>query len=440
MHIDYKPINLDIKNKSRNLSSSASGVVKSTKYFPVFLIDNKEYIFKPISKTKPYNTPLYAFSEVFWSNIINEYFYPTVKYKLAYCNGLNKEQAKYNDYGTLVESVIKKNQKLINLLEYFNKYPEDFVDIKDYENYCMEIYDYTKILNSNFIKNNKNIGEKLAYYILLSMLRQDQNFHYENIMFIEENNKIIDIAPPLDFEFSQFFMFPLNEEKSYYYSYYEAYLSHISIIPRDIDSNAALKPTYFLEQEPILKRRFNCLNNLSQIVKLYPNIINLFIKNLEIFIKDIDNIEINDNYNFITPCNSQIFTVNKWKLEGIPNVIKRINNFHSSDEESKQSIIKDMFWIVENTKLKNIDKNYIFERIKTNLKKHSENLLYTIKTYKYLNELGIDNLEDIVSKKDILELSSHNEYLNKEKLRILKLYNAVPNIKKIDLPQLKPLE
>ena len=47
----------DYNNRKRNLESKASGVVSSTKYFPVFEEDGKEKIFKPLSKTKPLSTP-----------------------------------------------------------------------------------------------------------------------------------------------------------------------------------------------------------------------------------------------------------------------------------------------------------------------------------------------------------------------------------------------
>lgn len=43
--IDFKPVLLNIKNKYRNLDVCSKGVVKGTKYFPVFLIDGEEYIF-----------------------------------------------------------------------------------------------------------------------------------------------------------------------------------------------------------------------------------------------------------------------------------------------------------------------------------------------------------------------------------------------------------
>ena len=64
--------NYDIKDKKRYLYKKPSGVVSSKKSFPVFEDNNKEYIFKPLSKTKPLSTPLFAYSEVYWSYLIKK--------------------------------------------------------------------------------------------------------------------------------------------------------------------------------------------------------------------------------------------------------------------------------------------------------------------------------------------------------------------------------
>ena len=131
----FKPIYLDIKDKSGNLEIEAKSKVKSTKYFPKFTINKEEYIFKPLSKTKPLTTPLFAYSEVYWSYLTNKYFDSKAPlYKLAYCKGLSEEQEKYYDYGTIVKSTITKNQKLINLYEYLLIYPDKNINISIYIN------------------------------------------------------------------------------------------------------------------------------------------------------------------------------------------------------------------------------------------------------------------------------------------------------------------
>ena len=146
----FKVINLDIKDKTGNLVAEAHSKVKSTKYFPTFKLNGKLMIFKPLSKTKPMTTPFFAFSETFWSYIINKYFdNNTPRYQLAIVKGMENEQQKYSNKGVLVESLTDDNESLTNLYDYFIKHPEETVNIKDYTNYCMINYDYTKILNSN---------------------------------------------------------------------------------------------------------------------------------------------------------------------------------------------------------------------------------------------------------------------------------------------------
>ena len=174
----------DIKNKVRNLDIESNGVVSSTKYFPVFKEEGKEKIFKPLSKTKPYSTPLFAYSEVYWSYLIKKYIDPnTPLYRIATCKNLSQEQNKYYDKGTIVNNILKEDEKLINLLELFKKYP-DSVDINEYVNYCEVQYDYNTILQSKYFSKNKELGKELAKQILCSMLRRDENYHYENINFI----------------------------------------------------------------------------------------------------------------------------------------------------------------------------------------------------------------------------------------------------------------
>lgn len=74
MEINYKVKEVDYHNRLRNLDITAQSKVKSDKFFPVFMIDGKERIFKPLSKTKPFTTPYFAYSEVVWSNIIHNFF------------------------------------------------------------------------------------------------------------------------------------------------------------------------------------------------------------------------------------------------------------------------------------------------------------------------------------------------------------------------------
>ncbi|MBQ8681506.1 MAG: hypothetical protein IJ509_01160, partial [Bacilli bacterium] len=56
----FKVIDLENKEKIGNLKTEAHSQVKSTKHFPIYMIDGKKMIFKPLSKTKPLTTPFFA--------------------------------------------------------------------------------------------------------------------------------------------------------------------------------------------------------------------------------------------------------------------------------------------------------------------------------------------------------------------------------------------
>jgi len=193
---------------------------------------------------------------------------------------MEKEQNKYYDKGVLVESLTQNNEELINLYDYFLENQEECIDIKNYINYCMKNYDYTNILSSNFIKSNRNIGENIAYQILLSILRQDRNFHYENVNFILDNNELI-VAPPIDFEFSLPFLYPDDENN--YKKEKEKYQSSLEIKLEDDETIKLLK---------MLGIKVNSViqDNIIHIVMNYPNVVESFIENLNDFIKDMSNI------------------------------------------------------------------------------------------------------------------------------------------------------
>lgn len=112
MKINYDVLTLDYYKRIRNLDVEAQGKVKSQKFFPVFLKDEKEFIFKPLSKTKPLTTPFFAYSEVIWSYLIHNYFDESAPvYQLGICDHYSDEILKYYNYGTVVPNVLDKNQK-----------------------------------------------------------------------------------------------------------------------------------------------------------------------------------------------------------------------------------------------------------------------------------------------------------------------------------------
>ena len=80
----YKVTHYQYKDRIGNLKAEAVGVVSGEKHFPIF---PGNMIFKPLTKSKPFSTPLYAYAEVFWSTVINEYFMSVPKYELATCEG-----------------------------------------------------------------------------------------------------------------------------------------------------------------------------------------------------------------------------------------------------------------------------------------------------------------------------------------------------------------
>lgn len=390
----FKPIHLHVKDKIRNLNIEAQGEVKGTKYFPVFLKDGEEHIFKPVSKTKPYATYFFAFAEVYWSYLTKKFFDPkTPQYLLAYATCLENEQPKYYDYGSLVPSTINEKQKLINLLEIFRLYPEPGVDIDKYINYCMEFYDYTDILNSNFFRQNPELSKSLAWQILLSLLRQDNNYHYENVNFIMEDGKIIGINPPIDFEFSGMFLFPDDEAR-----HQEYYFQHLHMLRLITKQEHVIAKTFcdiyqdlsFIRQKPI--------RNIITIVSLYPDIVKCFLKQLEKFKQGVLELEINDIDNFIGPLNSDSWNVG-----------------HSRYKENDEDKAKEFEKIIL---LHEVDKDAIFKRIKLETLENANLLERILKIYLFLKESGVPDLlnfclEDLM---ELLNSRSDNEALEIRRL------------------------
>lgn len=300
MTFDWNVYQYDYHNRLRNLDNKAQGVVKSDKFFPVFKENNQEKIFKPLSKTKPLSTPYFAYSEVFWSTIINKYFDSnTPIYRLAICKNIEEDfKNKYN-YGTIVDSLIKPGEKLINLYEIFENYPDPAVNIKGYINFCERYYDYTKIFDSKLIRENSNLATSLAIQILISILKLDQNYHYENPLFKEKDNKIESMAPMIDHEFSSMFLylddFIINKYK------FEDAISLLTITPK--------KTTDIFET--LRYEAFATLSkNLDLIVSRYKETSIEFLEKLKKFISDLKEEPILlENHSYITPFNSE-----DWKV------------------------------------------------------------------------------------------------------------------------------
>ena len=265
----------EYSSRTRNLTAETVGVVKGEKYFPVF---NENSVFKPLTKSKPFSTPLFAYAEVFWSWVINEYFVSAPQYQLAICKGYETETEKYYDYGTVCPMIYGKGEHLMNLLEFFRKYPDDKVNINDYVNYCQMFYDYTEILNADYFQTHQELAEELAIQILISVLKGDQNYHYENIAFIcNEAGEILRLAPMIDHEFSTYFMFPDSMSRHLYW---------FEQLQRSIAGNEVQPDEYadFTNEEErrLMEKSATCLHgNLVYIKEHYPKVTKLFLEKLD---------------------------------------------------------------------------------------------------------------------------------------------------------------
>lgn len=303
MEVDFSVKDYDYNLRDGNLDSEAKGVVKSKKNFPYFIEDGKKVIFKPLSRTKPFSTPYFAYSEVVWSTILNKYFDKSIPiYHLARCNGYQEDVLKYHDYGTVVESLVDGDEKLVNLYEFFKKHPDSNVKIDDYINYCLMYYDYTFFFDTDFFKNNPLIGKEIARQYLYSVLRADQNYHYENVSFIYENNQLKRVAKPIDHEFSTMFMY--LDQKDRHDDLFKEYVNAMSVNIKDFDDTMRL----LFERLPLDKKYLftsTILNNIKKIIKLYPDLVEEFSLSLDSLINDLQEKPlVLENHSFIEPFSS----------------------------------------------------------------------------------------------------------------------------------------
>lgn len=380
------------KEKKYTLNVKSKGKVESTKYFPVFEIDNKEYIFKPLSNTKPLLTPLFAYSEVYWSYLINKYIdNRTPRYRIATCKGLNDEQKKYQDKGTIVPNILEENENLINLLELYRKYPDSLVNIDNYTNYCEVQYNYEDILNSTFFEVRKDLRAKLCLQILCSVLRRDANYHYENVSFIEKEGKIVDIAPMIDMEFSEMFLYPDNKEKhESRFSQYDEGMSPIF----DYDEKLSYEENYELFKSRILDGSIydrldryhfsNLLKNLRAIVKLHPEVVRNFLIKIEEMRKEIEEINIYFDKYYMEMFSSDdyklgIMRIKENKAENdldYQKVMSEIRQTTLNKSEFNDKLKKEVLWSIDKLKyILNMLLDY-YEGNYTPIEEYSNDTLY----------------------------------------------------------------
>lgn len=235
------------------------------------------------------------------------------------------------------------------------------------------------ILLSNFINKNKFIGEEIAYQILLSILRQDQNFHYENINFIKTEDSL-SVAPPIDFEFSTPFLYPDKEDKYEYEK--NKYLNLLKINYEEDEIEKILKK---IKLDNNLQLNNTLVNNICLIVKLYPNIVLKFIKNCETLLKDLPDINLDDPDNYIDKLNSDY-----WK---IGHALYKENNI------KKYTELKNKFKLIE------IDKTFTLNKIKKDILEFSKYFNLILKIYLFSYKNGIEDLENLTIKKIIDKLN-----------------------------------
>lgn len=285
VHFDWNVYTYDYQNRIKNLNVQAQSRVKSDKFFPVFLEDGKEKVFKPLSKTKPFSTPFFAYSEVFWSSIINKYFDPrTPVYRLAICNNIEEDLKSKYPFGTIVDSINIPEMEIASLYEVFRDNPDSMVNINEYFNVCEYFYDYSSIFESKLMIENEQLAKSFAMQVLLSILKIDQNYHYENPLFYKHNGKIIEIAPMIDHEFSTMFLYLdnpfLNKDRF-----------NRGLISLTTDSGVLSK-------------------NLDVIISKYQDTTMKFLEKLKFFHEDIKNSHLLlENYNYIMPFNSSNFMI-----------------------------------------------------------------------------------------------------------------------------------
>lgn len=113
--------------------------------------------------------------------------------------------------------------------------------------------------------------------ILVSILKGDQNYHYENIAFVcDEDDKILRLAPMIDHEFSTYFMFPDSMPRQMYW---------FEQLARSIQGDEVQRGEFdYLTKETerhLMEKSATCLHkNLVYIREHYPKVCAAFLEDL----------------------------------------------------------------------------------------------------------------------------------------------------------------
>lgn len=149
------------------------------------------------------------------------------------------------------------------------------------------------------MKDNPELAKKLATQILLSILRLDQNYHYENVLFYEQGGKLIDVASPIDHEFSTMFLYPDDKQRNQ---------RRLKIAIRLIKITPYHPEDIF---RPLKYEAFGKLaKNIDKIVEQYPETATEFLEKLKVFISDLKKEPITlENHGYLVPFNSNNFQI-----------------------------------------------------------------------------------------------------------------------------------
>ncbi len=186
---------------------------KREKILPIFHgEDDGRYLFKALSKSKPFCNDLYAIAEVYCSRVLEHYFEVEAQiYQLARCEGISESLPYKYEKGVFVRMFTEPGERVMDFADYFQQEGQDksstvYDLVSNFINYCGQWYDFTPFFKDAIFVDNSEFSDKLAYQVLVSMLFEDSNFHYGNAGFVvDQENKVIDLAPIYDNEFSFIF-------------------------------------------------------------------------------------------------------------------------------------------------------------------------------------------------------------------------------------------
>ena len=118
--------------------------------------------------------------------------------------------------------------------------------------------------------------------ILISVLKGDQNYHYENIAFVcDASGQILRLAPMIDHEFSTCFMFPDNLSRHNYW---------FGELQRSIEGSLSSRTNtrFQMKRTQTDGKSATCLHrNLVYIKEHYPEVTASFLKNVSRLKRDL---------------------------------------------------------------------------------------------------------------------------------------------------------